>query len=285
MPSSKEIKNQILGVRKIKKITSAMQNVAASKMRRAKTRMTTSMPYAEKIQEVVSHIAASHHDYQHPYLQEHQQVKKVGYIVVATDRGLCGGLNLNLFKLALEHASKFHSEGIEVDWCLFGKKAEVFFRNIAANVVAQVANFGDEPRVVDLLGGTKVMLDAYDSGNLDRLFIVHNKFITTIKQKPQVVQLLPIVKLLSRVSNKSYLYEPEPKVLLDTLMQRYLEAEVYQAVVDNLACEQVARMVAMQSATDNSQEIIENLQLTYNKVRQAAITREIAEIVGGADAV
>ncbi|MBU0744962.1 MAG: F0F1 ATP synthase subunit gamma [Gammaproteobacteria bacterium] len=286
MTSSREIKTQISSIGKIQKITGAMQNVAASKMRKAQQHMSTSMPYAEKICDVVGHVARSQHDYQHPYLIERKKIKKIGYIVVSTDRGLCGGLNHNLFRIALEHANDFKQKGIEVEWCLFGDKANIFFRGIMANVVARVSNLGDVPKVSDLLGAIKVMLDAYDAEQLDQLFIIHNEFVSTMIQKPVVAQLLPLLGLNSREGyHRSYIYEPEPKELLDTLMDRYIETQVYQAVVDNMACEQVARMLAMKNATDNSREIIDDLRLMYNKVRQSAITREIAEIVGGADAV
>lgn len=286
MASSREIRNQIANIKKIQKITGAMQNVAASKMRRAQQRMETSMPYAEKIREVVSHLANSDHEYTHPYLQEHSQIKKVGYIVVSTDRGLCGGLNLSLFKAVLEQANRFQKDNIGVEWCLFGKKAEGFFRSVDIDIVAHVSDLGETPKVTDLLGSVKVMLDAYKFEQLDRLFIAHNSFVNTIVQKPVIVQLLPLSKLVS--SNgyyNSYIFEPKSESLLDTLMVRYIETQVYQAVVSNVACEQVARMLAMRNATDNSEEIISSLQLMYNKVRQATITREISEIIGGADAV
>jgi len=285
MPSAKEIKTQISSVRRIQKITNAMQNVAVSKMRRARQHRETSMPYATKIQEVVTHVASHQHEYQHPYLQEHKHLKKVGYIVVSTDRGLCGGLNLNLFKNVLEHAHGFQKAGVKIDWCLFGKKAEIFFRNVVSKVVAQVSNIGDIPKISYLLGGIKIMLDAYNAEKIDRLFIAHNEFVNTFVQKPIITQLLPITKLKLSGYHRSYVYEPGAKMLLDTLMVRYIETQVYQAVVDNIACEQVARMVAMKSATDNSKEVIENLLLMYNKERQTAITREIADIVGGAEAV
>ncbi|MDR1057095.1 MAG: F0F1 ATP synthase subunit gamma [Coxiellaceae bacterium] len=286
MASSKEIKLQILGIRKIQKITSAMRNVAASKMRRAQQHMENSMPYATKISEVVMHVACHQHEYQHPYLQNHKRLRKVGYIIVSTDRGLCGGLNLNLFKIALEQANNFQKDGVEVEWCLFGKKAEVFFRNVMASVVAHASSYGHVPKVSDLLGSIKVMLDAYNAERIDKLFIIHNEFVSTIVQKPVITQLLPITEIKCyKGYHRSYLYEPAAKVLLDTLMMRYIESQVYQAVVDNIACEQVARMVAMKNATDNSEEVIDSLQLMYNKARQAAITREIAEIVGGAEAV
>ena len=286
MSSPREIRTQITSIKKIQKITGAMQNVAASKMRRAQQHMETSMPYAMKICEVVGHVANSDNEYDHPYLHSHKQIKKVGYIVVSTDRGLCGGLNLNLFKMALEHAHNFQEQGIEVEWCLFGKKAGSFFQSIMSNVVAQISNLGEKPKVSDLLGCIKIMLDAYKAEQLDQLFVVHNEFINTLIQKPRVTQILPLSKI-NCVANlhTSYIFEPKTAALLDTLMMRYIETQVYQAVVDNIACEQVARMLAMKNATDNSKEIIENLQLMYNKVRQATITREISEIVGGADAV
>lgn len=286
MTSPREIKTQIAGVTKIKKITSAMQNVAASRMRRAEQQMVTSISYATKIYEVVSHIASSNNPYEHVYLREHQQTKNVGYIVIATDRGLCGGLNLNLFKLALEHAHSFQQQGINIGWCLFGKKAESFFQRLNTNIMARSSNLGDQPKISALLGGIKVMLDTYRSGGLDKLFIVHNEFVTTLVQKPKVAQLLPLPKYQSPSKYRySYLYEPTPQILFDILIMRYIETQVYQAVVDNIACEQVARMTAMKNATDSAKEIIENLQLMYNKARQTAITTEIAEITGGAAAV
>lgn len=286
MSSPREIKTHIVGIRKIQKITRAMQNVAASKMRRAQQNMAISMAYAVKLHEVVGHIAGSDSDYEHPYLQEHPQIKKVGYIVVSTDRGLCGGLNLNLFKMALEHARVFQRQGVDIDWCVFGKKAELFFQSLMINIVAHVSNLGDRPQVASLLGGIKIMLDSYKRLELDKLFIVHNEFINTLVQRPKIEQLLPLVKTqINKKYHSGYIYEPASRVLLDTLMTRYIETQVYQAVVDNIACEHVARMLAMKNATDNSKEIIETLQLMYNKVRQSAITREIAEIVGGADAV
>jgi F-type H+-transporting ATPase subunit gamma len=288
MASPREIRAQIASIKKIQKITSAMQNVAASKMRRAQQHMATSMPYATKICEVMSHIASSDHEYEHPYLQEHEEVKKIGYIVVSTDRGLCGGLNLNLFRLVLEHAHSYQEQGLDIVWCLFGRKAELFFQSFMVNVVAHASNLGERPQVASLLGGIKVMLDSYRVGELDKLFIVHNDFVNTLVQKPKITQLLPLLKLWchGQVSyHSSYIYEPASRALLDTLMTRYIETQVYQAVVDNAACEQVARMIAMKNATESSKEIIENLQLMYNKARQTAITREISEIVSGADAV
>lgn len=286
MASSREIRAQISSIKKIQKITAAMQNVAASKMRVAQQRMATSMPYATKICDVVKRLANNNNDYQHPYLQQREQIKKVGYILISTDRGLCGGLNLNLFKLALEHAHHFQEQGIEIDWCLFGKKAESFFSTIMTNVTAHVNNLGETPQVSTLLGAIKVMLDSYKATELDRLFIVHNEFVNTLIQKPIIAQLLPLIKIKTNKNYyNNYIFEPKSPALLETLMNRYVETQVYQALVDNIACEQVARMIAMKNATDSSKEIIENLQLVYNKVRQTTITQEISEIVNGANAV
>jgi F-type H+-transporting ATPase subunit gamma len=287
MTSPKEIKNQVLSIKRIQKITGAMQKVAASKMRRAHKKMESSMSYAIKILEVVQHVANSNTEYNHPYLRARDQVNRVGYIVISTDRGLCGGLNINLFKLALEHAQQFKKiGGVEVDWCLLGRKVESFFHGLTANVVAQVSNLGESPKIADLVGSIKVMLDACENEQIDKLFIAHNEFINTMVQRPVVKQLLPLSKTSSNIQHQwDYIYEPEPKLLLNALMIRYVETQVYQAVVDNIACEQVARMMAMQNATNNAKELIEDLQLMYNKARQATITQEIAEIIGGAEAV
>jgi len=286
MSSPKEIKNQVLSIKKIQKITDAMQKVAASKMRKAHQKMDCSMPYATKIREVMGHIANSNTEYHHPYLQERNKISHVGYILVSTDRGLCGGLNINLFKMVLEQAQRFHEQEVGVAWCLFGAKSEGFFHTIAANVVAHVSNFGEAPQISDLVGSIKVMLDAYKDKQLDRLFIAHNEFINTMVQKPVITQLLPLPKINDSTKYQwDYIYEPGPELLLSTLTARYIETQVYQAVVDNIACEQVARMMAMRNATDNAKELIEDLQLMYNKARQATITQEIAEIVGGAAAV
>jgi len=287
MATSKEIRTKIISIRKTQKITDAMQKVAASKMRKAQQRMELSSPYAEKIREVIQHVATSNTEYHHPYLQKHAQTKRVGYILVSTDRGLCGGLNVNLFKLALEQAHDWQNRGVEVEWCLFGNKAEQFFHTLRIAAMAQADNLGEVPAVADLIGSVKVMLDAYTNGQLDKLFIIHNEFISTMVQKPKILQLLPISLPESKKPKFiwDYIYEPDPKVLLNTLMIHYIESQVYQAVVDNIACEQVARMVAMKNATDNADELLNDLQLIYNKARQAAITSEIAEIIGGAEAV
>lgn len=287
MSSPKEIKNQVLSIKKIQKITDAMQKVAASKMRRAHQKMASSMPYATKIHEVIKHIASSTAEYHDPILQDRDQINRVGYIVISTDRGLCGGLNINLFKMVLEHAENFHKQDIEADWCLFGGKVEGLFHTLTANVVAQASNLGESPKITDLVGSVKVMLDAYKNNQIDRLFIAHNEFISTMVQKPIITQLLPLQKLDNNNIKYQwdYIYEPSPKLLLNTLIIRYIETQVYQAIVDNIACEQVARMMAMQNATSNAKELIDDLQLMYNKARQASITQEIAEIIGGAEAV
>jgi F-type H+-transporting ATPase subunit gamma len=233
------------------------------------------------------HVAASHAEYKHPYLKQRNEVNRVGYIIVSTDRGLCGGLNFNLFKKALEDIHVWQSKEVQVDLCLLGNKAPAFFKHLNVNILAHAGGFGDIPKVSDLIGSIKVMLEAYDNGKLDRLFIVNNEFVNKMIQRPIITQLLPleISSTEIKVGYWDYIYETEPKIILDTLILRYIETEVYQAVVDNLACEQAARMIAMKTATENAGELINDLQLIYNKARQAAITQEIAEIIGGADAV
>jgi len=286
MPSPKEIRTKIASIGKTKKITSAMQMVAASKMRKAQQRMDISMPYAQKIREVMAHVAASHTEYHHPYLKPRNDVKKVGFIVVATDRGLCGGLNINLFKKTLQEIQQWQSKEIEIDLCLLGDRAVPFFRHLNINILAKAGGFGDRPKIADLIGSINVMLQAYDENKLDRLFIVNNEFINKMVQRPVITQLLPlVVGKTNKAGYWDYIYETDPKVILNALIIRYIETQVYQAVVDNLACEQAARMFAMKTATENADEFIDNLRLAYNKARQAAITQEIAEIMGGAEAV
>jgi F-type H+-transporting ATPase subunit gamma len=289
MAVGKEIRSQIGSIKNTQKITSAMQMVAASKMRRAQDRMAASHPYANQIRKVVSHIAESTPEYKHAYMQE-RHVKRVGYIIVSSDRGLCGGLNINLFKAALKDIMTWQDKGAEIDVCTIGSKASTFFRRYGGNLVAAKSGLGDAPKASELVGSVKVMLDAYEEGKIDRLYVVYNEFVNTMSQKPFVQQLLPLEaetaeKDQSKVGGWDYIYEPEPQYLLDNLLVRYIESQVYQAVVENIACEQSARMVAMKSATDNAGEFIDELQLVYNKARQAAITQEIAEIVGGAAAI
>jgi F-type H+-transporting ATPase subunit gamma len=287
MAVGKEIKTQIASIGNTRKITSAMEMVAASKMRKAQDRMQSSRPYARSIRGVVQHLAKANPEYRHLYMQE-REVKRVGFIVVATDRGLCGGLNVNAFKAAVSKMKAFHDQNIEVDICALGSKAITFFRNFGGNVVAAKGGLGDTPELEQLIGSIKVMLDAYEDGRLDRLFIVSNDFVNTMTQKPSIEQLLPLKAEEDdeRLNHHwDYLYEPDAKELLNGLLIRYIESLVYQAVVENNACEQAARMLAMKNATDNAGNLIDELQLVYNKARQAAITQEISEIVAGAAAV
>jgi F-type H+-transporting ATPase subunit gamma len=286
MAVGKEIRNQISSVKSTQKITGAMQMVAASKMRKAQERMSQGKPYADKIRSVISHLANSNPEYNHLYLQD-RDVKRVGYIVVSTDRGLCGGLNVNLFKNALSQMKEWDAKDVEVDICAIGQKAISFFRNYGGNVVAALGHLGDQPSAHELIGSVKVMLDAYDAGKIDRLYVVYNEFVTTMTQQPGVHQLLPLEASEDEALQHhwDYIYEPEAKDLLDGLLTRYVESQVYQGVVENAACEQAARMIAMKAATDNAGEIINDLQLVYNKARQAAITQEISEICSGAAAV
>ena len=286
MSGAKEIKSKIGSVQNTQKITSAMEMVAASKMRRAQDAMAASRPYAENMRNVIGHIALGNLEYRHPYLEE-REVKRVGYIVVSTDRGLCGGLNINLFKSVLSDAAKWQSEGAEVEFAVIGSKATAFFNNMGAKVTAQVSGLGDSPSVTDLVGSVRVMLDAYDNGEIDKLYVVCNKFVNTMTQQPTIDQLLPLPKSDDDAIQHrwDYLYEPDAQVLLDQLLVRYIESQVYQGVVENLACEQAARMIAMKAATDNAGDLIDDLQLVYNKARQASITQELSEICAGAAAV
>jgi F-type H+-transporting ATPase subunit gamma len=286
MAGGKEIKSKIASVKNTQKITSAMEMVAASKMRKAQEGMAASRPYAENIRNVIGHIALGNLEYRHPYLEE-REVKRVGYIVVSTDRGLCGGLNINLFKQVLADAAKWQAEEAEVEFAVVGSKATSFFNNMNANVTAQVSGLGDRPSLTDLIGSVKVMLNAYDNGEIDKLFIVYNKFVNTMTQKPTIDQLLPLPKSDDEeIQHRwDYIYEPDAQAMLEQLLVRYVESQVYQGVVENIACEQAARMVAMKSATDNAGDLIDDLQLVYNKARQASITQELGEIVAGAAAV
>ncbi len=286
MAGAKEINTKIRSIKNTQKITRAMEMVAASKMRKAQERMTVSRPYATRIRKVIGHLASSHTEYHHPYLAV-RDVKRAGYMIVTSDRGLCGGLNANLLKTALLAMREQHENNVELDLCLIGNKAEAFFKRAGGHVVAKADHLGDAPQVTDLIGIVKVMLTAYDEGTLDSLFIVYNEFVNTMTQKPRILQLLPIVTTTEKELDHywDYIYEPEAKKLLDLLLSRYVESQVYQAVVENIACEQAARMVAMKNATENAGDLITTLQLAYNKARQAAITQELAEIVGGAAAV
>jgi F-type H+-transporting ATPase subunit gamma len=288
MAGEKEIRSKIRSVKNMQKITKAMEMVAASKIRKAQLQMEASRPYAERIRRVVGHLAHANPDYKHPFLVE-REVKRVGYIVISTDRGLCGGLNVNLFKSVIGELSKWQGENVEVDLALVGAKAVQFFRRLGGNVVGTATHLGDRPSVNDLIGSIKIMLDSYTEGNIDRLFLVHNEFVSTMSQVPQVKTLLPVSAIdlgeETLQDHWDYIYEPDAVELLDDVLMRYIESQVYRGAVENFACEMAAKMVAMKSATDNAGEIIDKLQLAYNKARQAAITQEISEIVGGAAAV
>ncbi|PJC85143.1 F0F1 ATP synthase subunit gamma [Vibrio sp. HA2012] len=288
MAGAKEIRNKIGSVKSTQKITKAMEMVAASKMRRSQDAMNASRPYAETMRKVIGHVAHANLEYRHPYLEE-RDASRVGYIIISTDRGLCGGLNINLFKKAILDMQDWKEKGVDVELAVVGSKATAFFNNSGAKVAAQVSGLGDNPSLEALIGSVGVMLKKYDEGELDRLYVVFNKFVNTMVQEPTIDQLLPLPKSdseeMQREHTWDYLYEPEPKPLLDALLVRYVESQVYQGVVENLACEQAARMIAMKAATDNATSLIEDLELVYNKARQAAITQELSEIVGGAAAV
>lgn len=286
MAVGKEVKTKINSIRSTQKITGAMEMVAASKMRRAQERREVSKPYADRIRSVVGHLANANVEYKHRYMEE-REVKRVGFIIVSTDRGLCGGLNTNLFKEVIKSMKSWSNEGVEIDLCALGNKAAAFFGSYGGNVVATVKDLGDQPSASDLIGGVKVMLDGYDKGTIDRVYLVSNDFVNTMTQKPVVEQLLPLLPIEDEKIKHhwDYIYEPDAKDLLDGLLIRYIESQVYQGVVENKACEQAARMIAMKSATDNAGDLINELQLLYNKARQAAITQELSEIVSGAAAV
>lgn len=288
MAGAKEIRTKIASVRNTQKITKAMEMVAASKMRKTQERMSASRPYSDAIRKVISHIAKGSIDYKHSFLTE-REVKKVGFLVVSTDRGLCGGLNINLFKTVLNELKIRKDKGIDARLGLVGNKAVSFFQSMGLDVKAQVTGLGDTPAMEDLVGIVNGMIEAYRNGEVDEVYIVYNRFVNTMSQKPTMQKLLPLPELenddLENKGSWDYIYEPNPKVLLDSLLVRYLESQVYQAIVDNLASEQAARMVAMKAATDNAGNLINELQLVYNKARQASITNELNEIVAGAAAI
>jgi F-type H+-transporting ATPase subunit gamma len=263
-----------------------MEMVAASKLRRTQQRMAASRPYAEKIKTVIGHLSQANPDYRHPYLQS-REIKRVGYIVISTDRGLCGSVNVNTFREMIKRLREWQGKGIEADLCLVGAKGIAFFRRLQVNVVAATSHLGEAPKVQDLVGAITAMTDAYREGKIDRLYLVHSVFVNTMSQEPTVSQLLPVepVDKDSLQEHWDYIYEPDARSLLDGVLDRYIESQVYRAAVENVACEMASKMVAMKAATDNAGKFIEGLQLQYNKARQAAITREIAEIVGGAAAV
>ena len=290
MAGAKEIKTKIASVQSTQKITKAMEMVATSKMRKTQDRMAASRPYSETIRNVISHVSKASVGYKHPFLVE-REVKKIGILVISTDRGMCGGLNVNLFKTTLNQIKNWKEQNISTDLGLIGSKGISFFRSFGfINIKGQLSGLGDTPALEELIGVANTMFDAYRNGEIDAVYIAHNKFVNTMSQKPVVQQLVPLPEskddhLNERQQTWDYLYEPEPKVLLDSLLVRYLESQIYQAVVDNLASEQAARMVAMKAATDNAGNLINDLRLVYNKARQASITNELNEIVAGAAAI
>ncbi len=287
MTDAKEIRTKIKSIKSTQKITKAMEMVAASKMRKAQERMRAARPYASKIRNVISHLSHAHTEYRSPGLIE-RELKRVGLIVISTDRGLCGGLNTNLFKTTIGAMQDWRNRGVEIDICTVGTKAFQFFRRLRGNIVAHVSHLGDSPRFEDVLGPVKVMADAFAEGRVDAIYLVYNEFINTMSQKPKIERLVPVtteVKDAAPVHRWDYIYEPDPKDLIELLLRRYGESVVYQALVENVACEMASRMVAMKSASDNAGALIDELQLIYNKARQASITQELAEIVGGAAAV
>ncbi|CAM4270524.1 F0F1 ATP synthase subunit gamma [Vibrio astriarenae] len=289
MANSKEIRNQIGSVKSTQKITKAMEMVATSKMRRTKDAMEGPRPYAESIRKVIGHVANGTLEYKHPFLLE-REAQRVGYIIISTDRGLCGGLNINMFKQATMSMNEWAEKGVEVELAVVGAKATSFFNSLGANVVAQTSGLGDNPTLDDLIGVIQVMLKKCTEGVLDRLYLVSNEFVNSMTQTPKIDQLIPLPKQLSEDDDQfkhawSYMFESDQKVLLNTLMNRFIESQVYQGVVENLACETAARMISMKAASDNAGNLIEELELVYNKARQAAITQELSEIVSGAAAV
>jgi F-type H+-transporting ATPase subunit gamma len=288
MAVGKEIRTKIASIKNTQKITRAMEKVAASKMRKTKDRMQATRPYSKKIARIIKHLAHANPEYKHSFLVK-REVKRIGIIVISSDRGLCGGLNSNLFRKTLTHLSQWNQEGIEVDMATIGGKAFGFFSNVKnVNIIGHIAKLGDAPHLQDTVGVIKVMLDAYEQGRIDELHVINNEFVNTMTQRPMTQQLLPVVacELDQNLSGHwDYIYEPDAKEILEHLLTRYIESIVYQGLVENNACEQAARMVAMKSASDNAGNLIGELQLIYNKARQAAITQEISEIVAGAAAV
>ncbi|MET0548770.1 MAG: F0F1 ATP synthase subunit gamma [Xanthomonas sp.] len=287
MAGGREIKSKIKSVQNTRKVTRALEMVSASKIRKAQDRMKTSRPYAQAMKQVIGHLAQASTDYTHPFLVQRESVKRVGYIVISSDRGLAGGLNNNLFRKMLGEVRQWQDQGAGVDVVTIGQKASVFFRRLKVDMVGSVSHLGDLPRVEQLIGVIKVMLDAFTEGKLDRVYLVYNRFVNTMTQKASFDQLLPLPAAESQVAHHDwdYLYEPDAATVLEHVMTRYIESLVYQAVLENVASEHAARMVAMKAASDNANKLISTLQLVYNKARQAAITQEISEIVGGAAAV
>jgi F-type H+-transporting ATPase subunit gamma len=286
MAVGSEIVTKIKSVQSTKKVTSALEMVSASKIKKAKDQMMDARPYARQMQMIIGHMAHSSPEYRHPFMKD-REVKRVGYVVISTDRGLCGGLNTNLFKKSLAHMKDYQNKNVGIDVVTIGNKASAFFKKIDVNMKASISSLGDDPEITKMIGLVKVMLDAFSDEKIDRLYLVFNDFVNSITQKPEVQQLLPLEpnKDENIRENFDYIYEPEAKDVLEFVLGRYVEAEVFQGILENLASEHAARMVAMKNATDNATDLIKELQLVYNKARQAAITQEISEIVGGAAAV
>ncbi|PNS09005.1 F0F1 ATP synthase subunit gamma [Solilutibacter silvestris] len=287
MAGGREIKTKIKSVQNTRKVTRALEMVSASKIRKAQDRMKASRPYARAMKQMIGHLAQANPEFHHPYLVERAQVKRVGYVIVSSDRGLAGGLNNNLFRKLLGEIRKWNEQGVEVDVVTIGQKASVFFRRVKVNLLGSVSHLGDTPHVEQLVGVIKVMLDAYDSGTVDRVFLCYNDFVNTMVQRAAFDQLLPLPAADVTLAPHAwdYIYEPDAQTVLEHVLERYVESLVYQAVMENIASEHAARMVAMKSASDNATKLIDTLNLVYNKARQAAITQEISEIVGGAAAV
>jgi len=287
MPGTKEIRMKIRSVQNTRKITKAMEMVAAAKMRKAQDRMRMARPYGEKIRNIAAHISHANPEYRHPFIVERDTVKRIGLVVVTTDKGLCGALNSNLLRAVLAQYKEWQAQGEEIEVCCIGNKGLGFMQRLGANIVSQVVQIGDQPNLERLIGAVKVMLDGYQEDRFDRLMIAYNRFVNTMKQEPVIEQLIPLSgeRLGAPEGTWDYLYEPEARVVLDQVMVRYIEAIIFQALVENVACEQSARMVAMKAASDNAANIIDELTLVYNKNRQAGITKELSEIVGGAAAV
>ncbi|MDN5869266.1 MAG: F0F1 ATP synthase subunit gamma [Nitrococcus sp.] len=286
MAAGKEIRTKIRSIQNTQKITRAMEMVAASKMRRAQERMSAARPYADKLRTVIGHIANAHPGYKHPFMLE-RDARRVAFILISSDRGLCGGLNANQFRHLLREMQPWREQNVDMDFCVIGNKAAMFLRRTRANIIAQTTHLGDAPEAGDVVGAVKVALDAYSEGRIDRLYLVYNRFINSMTQRPEVEQLLPLIASEEQELKHywDYLYEPDAREVLEHVLTRYVEALVYHGVVENIACEQAARMVAMKAASDNAGNLIDELQLAYNKARQAAITKELSEIVAGAAAV
>ncbi len=286
MAGGKEIKTKIASVQNTQKITAAMEMVAASKMRRAQDQMFATRPYADRIAAVVNHVASAHSEYKHPFLIE-RPIKRVGIVAISTDRGLCGGLNTNMFKVALNHIGEFDDKGVEIEVVTFGGKALSFFKRIGAKVVAEASHIGDSPEMSQIIGPIQVLMQGYLKGEIDAIYLVGNEFINTMTQTPKVTQLVPVQPSddTELKHHWDYIYEPDAREVLDDLLDRYIESLIYQGVVENVACEMASRMIAMKNATENAGSMIDELQLIYNRERQASITQEISEIVGGAAAV